>query len=80
MKQLTDDEKVKITMECLKEQPLETVGQIALLKISEMAISVNSAETVLSTEATFNEKRYKCKMLITWEEIMPTKDKTLSLN
>ena len=67
MENLTEDQKTKITMEMLNAQPLQTVGQIALLKIAEMAVSANSEETTLSTEATFEGKRYKCKMVVTWE-------------
>jgi hypothetical protein len=69
MKELTKEEKIDIALEMLKEEPLETLGQIALLKLSELAINANSDETVLSTEATFNGKRYKCKMLVTYSEI-----------
>jgi hypothetical protein len=69
MEVLTDKQKSDITMEMLNERPLETVGQIALLKIAELAINCNSDETTLSTDATFNGKRYKCTMLVTWKQI-----------
>lgn len=65
MKNLTEDERIKITLETIKDQPLETVGQLALLRISELAISMNSAKSTLSTEATFDGKRYKCEMVVT---------------
>ena len=65
---ITEDER-KFIMAVLNEQPLETVGQIALLKIAELAINCNSDETTLSAEATFNGKRYKCTMLVTWKKI-----------
>jgi len=66
---LSDKEVSALVIQELKKQPLETVGQVALLKISELAINANSNETTLSTEATFNGKRYKCNMLITYLEI-----------
>lgn len=53
----------------LNKEPLQTVGQIALLKMCELAVSTNSEETVMSTEATFGEERYKCKMVVTWEKL-----------
>lgn len=68
MKNLSESEMTSITMEMLNKQPLETIGQVALLKISELAIKTNSQETTLTTEATFNKKRYKCKMVVTWQE------------
>lgn len=69
MEKLTEAQKSKITMEMLRKEPMETVGQIALLKLAELGVNMNSEETNLSTKATFNGKRYKCNMLITWEEI-----------
>lgn len=68
MEDLTEEQKVQIAIQMLTEQPLETAGQVALLKIAEMAIKANSEETTLSTEATFEGKRYECKMVVTWEE------------
>lgn len=75
MENLTQEQKIDIALEMLEKEPLQTVGQIALLKLSKLAVEANSEETVLSTEATFNGKRYKCKMLITWEEINFAKPK-----
>lgn len=69
MTELTEEQKTKITMEMLRKQPLETLGTAALLSIAEMAVKANSEKTTLSTEATFEGKRYKCKMLITWKEV-----------
>jgi hypothetical protein len=69
MKNLTEEQKTKIALEMLDKEPMETIGEIALLKLSQLAVSVNSEETVLSTKATFNGKRYECKMLITCTEV-----------
>jgi len=40
---------------------------MALLKMAELGISTFAKETELKTEATFDKKRYKCKMTVTWE-------------
>jgi len=69
MEDLTEEEKTKITMEMLRDQPLQTIGTVALLKIAELAINANSDETEMSLEGTFSGKRYKCKMVVTWEEL-----------
>jgi hypothetical protein len=73
MTNLTEEQKVGIAMEMLRKEPFDVLGQIALLKLAELAINTNSAETTLSTEATFEGKRYKCKMLVTWKEIKKSK-------
>lgn len=67
MKNLTEEQKVKITMEMLRAQPLKILANIALLKIVEIGVASKSDETTLITEATFEGKRYKCKMSVNWE-------------
>lgn len=69
MENLTQEQKADIAIEMIEKEPLQTVGQIALLKISKLAIESNSDEITLSIKATFNGKRYKCKMSVTYEEI-----------
>ena len=66
-KKMTDQEETKIVMDAISKQPLETVGHFALLKLAELGIKMDSEETKYSTEATFGNTRYKCKMLVTWE-------------
>jgi hypothetical protein len=68
LNELTEQQKVDITLKMLNKEPIKTIGQMALLKICEMAIGMNSAETTWDTEATFDGKRYKCIMVATWEE------------
>lgn len=70
MQNLTEKEKIEITKEMMDKEPLLTVGTIALIKISELAIAANSEETELSIELVFNDKKYTCKMVSTWEEIV----------
>ena len=66
---LTGEQKVQVTMEMLKNQPLETIGLYTLLKLSDIGIAMNSDATELSCKGIFSGKNYNCKMLITWEEI-----------
>lgn len=75
MENLTQEQKIDIAFEMLEKEPLQTIGQIALLKIAELAIESNSDKTTLTTEATFNGKRYNCKMSVTYEEINFAKPK-----
>ncbi len=67
LKDLTLEQKIEITLETLKNQPTQTIGHMALLKMAELGISTCAEETELKTEATFNDERYKCKMTVTWE-------------
>jgi len=69
MNNLSTEQKIDIALEMIKKEPAATIGQLALLKLAELGINMNSEETTLSTEATVNQKRYKCKMIVTWEKI-----------
>jgi hypothetical protein len=65
---IMNSDRIKEIQETTAYPESVSIGQIALLKIAQLAVSVNSDETTLTTEATFDGKRYKCKMLVTWEE------------
>lgn len=64
---LTQQQKLDITREMIAEVPLQTVGNFALLKIAQLAVKTNSEVTTLTTDATFDDKRYECKMEVTWK-------------
>ena len=68
MQNLTEKEKINIAKEMMEKEPLVTVCTIALIKLSELAIEANSEETTFSTEIERNDKKYKCKIVATWEE------------
>lgn len=68
MKKLSESERTAVTLEMLNEQPLETIAHVALLKVSELGLKSNSQETTITTTAIINKKRYKCKMVVTWQE------------
>lgn len=67
MSTLTQEQKIDVALEMISEQPMHTVAQSALLKMTEMGINTNAEDITMTTEATFNNKRYKCKMLVTWQ-------------
>lgn len=66
---MKEEQKTKMIMDALNKQPLETIGTVALLKISELAISTNSAETTLKTEATIDGERYELQMVVTYKKL-----------
>lgn len=66
---MTHQQEIDLVKRMLKDEPVETVGQLALLKLSELGLSVNSENVKLSTKATFNKKRYECIMIVTYIEI-----------
>ena len=69
MNNLSTEQKIDIALEMIKKEPAATIGQLALLKLAELGINMNSEKTTLSTDATVNQKRYKCKMTVTWEKV-----------
>lgn len=69
MENLTTEQKNQIAIEMIKEQPLQTLGHITLLKLSEIGINTNAENVTMSTKADFLGKRYNCKLIITWELI-----------
>ena len=54
---MTQQQEIDLVKRMLKDEPAETVGQLALLKLSELGLSVNSENVKLSTKATFNKKK-----------------------
>jgi hypothetical protein len=60
---------VNLVKKAIRTQPLEVLAPLALLKLAELGINANAKEVKLTNEATFNDNRYKCKMIITWEEV-----------
>lgn len=69
MADLTDDEKIAITMDTIRNQPMETIGQMALIQLSRLAIETKAKDCVLSTEATINDCRYKLSMKVTYKKV-----------
>lgn len=69
MENLTEEQKNQIAIEMLNKQPLETIGQVALLKLSKLAIETNAADVTMSTKATIEGTRYECKMKVTYKKI-----------
>lgn len=69
MKKLTEDEKYAIVREMLEKEPMEAVGQIALIKLAELAVSTNAEDVTLRCESTFDGKRYDCKMVVTAKKL-----------
>jgi len=66
---MTKKQEIQFVREKINECPLETVGQIALLKLADLAVETNSNETTLTIEATLHGKKYKCKMVVTQEAL-----------
>ena len=66
---MTHQQEIDLVNKMLKDEPMETVGHFALLKLSESGIKCNAATVELSTDATFEGVRYKCKMVITYTKI-----------
>lgn len=58
-----------IVRRLLEKEPIETMGQVALLKLGELGINTNAETVTVSTEATINEKRYALKMVVTYKKI-----------
>lgn len=69
IKDLTEDQREQIAIEQYRKVNKLTLIETALLIASEMAINANSEETTISLKADINDNRYKCKMVITYEEI-----------
>lgn len=66
---LTDMEKAEITREMLREEPTETIGMVAILKLGEFAVKTNAEEIKLDTVATVNNQRYLLKLVSSFEEV-----------
>lgn len=69
MNNLTEEQKNQIAVEMLNAHPIETIGHVALLKLSKLAIETNAANVEMKTEATIEGNRYECKMRITYKKI-----------
>lgn len=69
IKELTDEQKSEIAIEMLHKQPIQTVGQVALLNLAKIGIETGSKNVVLQTDATIKGKRYNCKMEVSYELI-----------
>lgn len=68
---LTQKDKEEIAIEMFREQPLETVCHVAILKLGELAVQTKSESLTQTTEATYSGKRYAVEMIITYKEITP---------
>jgi hypothetical protein len=66
---ISDEDRNQIAITQLQMEPLNTIAHVALLKLSALGLSTESKEIEQTTEATFSEKRYKCKMVVTYEPI-----------
>lgn len=66
---LTSEQRQQIAIEEYKKNPLMSICQGALLMGAKTGIESGAEEIEIDTEGTFYEKRYKCKMLITWSEV-----------
>ena len=69
IEKLTSEQRTQIAREEYGKSPIETVGHVGVLKIAEAAISLNAKCGTLSTEATFNDKRYEIEAVVTYNEI-----------
>jgi hypothetical protein len=69
MDNLTQEERTKIAKEELNKEPIETIGQVALLKMADLCISTGAENAEQTVEATLQGKRYACSMVVTWKEI-----------
>ena len=69
MAKITEEEKSKIVMEELEKFPLETIGHVAMLKLAEFGININSKNVKTSSEATFKDVRYEVKMKVTYKKL-----------
>jgi hypothetical protein len=66
---LTQKQKTKITMEQLNKEPIETIGQVALLKMAELGIESNATNVEQTVESTMQGERYACSMVVTWKKL-----------
>lgn len=67
--ELTKQERQKIAIEEMNEEPLMNLIPVAISKIAKMAIESEAVEGEAGTEATIDGKRYKIKAIITFELI-----------
>jgi hypothetical protein len=67
MKELTQEDRTKIAKEELNKEPVETIGQVALLKMADLGISTGAKNVEQTIEATLQGERYACSMVVTWE-------------
>lgn len=64
---MTREQEIELVRRMLKDEPMATVGHLAVLKLAEAAINANAKELTLTTEATFNNKVYDCKLEVTYK-------------
>jgi len=69
MKSLTQEERTQIALEEYGKEPIQTIAHLALLKLAELGISTNAENVTQSCQATFSNKRYELKMVVSYEEI-----------
>jgi len=65
------EEKKKLAIEIISEDAdlkTEILAQSALLRLGQLAESTNAGKIEIKTDATFNNKRYLCKMVCTIKE------------
>lgn len=66
---LTDEEKENIAFEVFNKMSISMLSTVTLLRITELAINMNSDNTKLECEAVIDGKKYNCKMKVTYEEV-----------
>lgn len=69
MENLTEKQKVEITMEMINTLPFETICVIAQNKHGQLIVETGAGSSEYSVDMMINDKRYRVKSVITCEEI-----------
>ncbi len=67
--ELSEEKKLEIARELIAEMTMETLGHGALLKLAKLGIETDAANVTVKPDATFNNQRYSCKMIVTYKKI-----------
>ena len=68
MKNLTQEQRTQIALEEYSKEPTQIIAHLAILKLAELGINTNAENVTQTTEATFNNKRYDVKMVVSYKD------------